>query len=69
LDKAAEEASKTAFKKIPVPPRLDTFLISHQIRQFCDQLATSTNQSFSRLYATQGVVSNLEPADVAEADV
>ena len=62
-----EEEEAKILKPIPAPSRLDTMLISHQIRQFCEQITSVSNQTLSRLYCTQGIVSDAR-ADPEDGD-
>ncbi|CAA2957491.1 eukaryotic translation initiation factor 3 subunit H [Olea europaea subsp. europaea] len=45
-----EDPSNPVFKPIPEPSRLDSFLITNQISNYCNQINGVAGQSFSRLY-------------------
>ncbi|KAF2300570.1 hypothetical protein GH714_014069 [Hevea brasiliensis] len=45
-----EDPSNPIFKPIPEPSRLDSFLITNQIANFCNQINGVSGQSFNRLY-------------------
>ncbi|EPS72035.1 hypothetical protein M569_02724 [Genlisea aurea] len=45
-----EDPSNPIFKPIPEPSRLDSFLITNQIANYCNQINGVAGQSFSRLY-------------------
>jgi len=45
-----EDPNSAIFKPIPEPSRLDSFLITNQIANYCNQINGVAGQSFSRLY-------------------
>ncbi|KAI8537712.1 hypothetical protein RHMOL_Rhmol09G0046000 [Rhododendron molle] len=45
-----EDPSNPVFKPIPEPSRLDSFLITNQIANYCNQINGVAGQSFSKLY-------------------
>ncbi|GAV58957.1 JAB domain-containing protein [Cephalotus follicularis] len=45
-----EDPSNPVFKLIPEPSRLESFLISNRIANYCNQINGVAGQSFSRLY-------------------
>ncbi|KAJ7942278.1 Eukaryotic translation initiation factor 3 subunit H [Quillaja saponaria] len=45
-----EDPSNPIFKPLPEPSRLDSFLITNQIANYCNQINGVAGQSFSRLY-------------------
>ncbi|XP_047975806.1 eukaryotic translation initiation factor 3 subunit H-like isoform X2 [Salvia hispanica] len=45
-----EDPTNPLFKPIPEPSRLDSFLITNQIANYCNQINGVAGQSFSRLY-------------------
>eukprot|EP00475_Leptophrys_vorax_P035608 TRINITY_DN5885_c0_g2_i1.p1 TRINITY_DN5885_c0_g2~~TRINITY_DN5885_c0_g2_i1.p1 ORF type:complete len:351 (-),score=77.99 TRINITY_DN5885_c0_g2_i1:349-1401(-) len=46
------------FKDPPAPSRLNSFLISNQLRESADQVADLANLGFAKLYAIQAVTKN-----------
>ncbi|XP_068666745.1 eukaryotic translation initiation factor 3 subunit H-like [Aristolochia californica] len=50
-----EDPSNPIFKPIPEPSRLDSFLITNQIANYCNQINGVGAQSFSRLYLMKAV--------------
>lgn len=44
-----------AFKPIPEPSQVDSYLTTNQIKSHCDQIALLGKQSLHRLYLIQGV--------------
>ncbi|TQD69638.1 hypothetical protein C1H46_044829 [Malus baccata] len=53
-----EDPSNPVFKPLPEPSRLDSFLITNQISNYCNQINGVTGQSFSRLYLTKALHEN-----------
>ncbi|XP_059287241.1 eukaryotic translation initiation factor 3 subunit H-like [Lycium ferocissimum] len=53
-----EDPSNPAFKPIPEPSRLDSFLITNQIANYCNQINGVAGQSFSRLYLMKALHDN-----------
>ncbi|KAG6422852.1 hypothetical protein SASPL_113234 [Salvia splendens] len=45
-----EDPTNPIFKPIPEPSRLDSFLVTNQIANYCNQINGVAGQSFSRLY-------------------
>ncbi|KAK4749095.1 hypothetical protein SAY87_026544 [Trapa incisa] len=45
-----EDLSNPIFKPIPEPSRLESFLVTNQIANYCNQINGVSGQSFSRLY-------------------
>ncbi|PRQ38130.1 putative JAB1/MPN/MOV34 metalloenzyme domain, eukaryotic translation initiation factor 3 subunit H [Rosa chinensis] len=53
-----EDPSNPIFKPLPEPSRLDSFLITNQISNYCNQINGVAGQSFSRLYLTKALHEN-----------
>ncbi|CAB4263602.1 unnamed protein product [Prunus armeniaca] len=53
-----EDPSNPVFKPLPEPSRLDSFLITNQISNYCNQINGVAGQSFSRLYLTKALHEN-----------
>ncbi|KAG5231910.1 eukaryotic translation initiation factor [Salix suchowensis] len=53
-----EDPSNPVFKPIPEPSRLDSFLITNQIANYCNQINGVSGQSFSRLYLMKALHEN-----------
>ncbi|KAK4422057.1 Eukaryotic translation initiation factor 3 subunit H [Sesamum alatum] len=53
-----EDPSNPIFKPIPEPSRLDSFLITNQIANYCNQINGVAGQSFSRLYLMKALHEN-----------
>ncbi|CAI0448544.1 unnamed protein product [Linum tenue] len=53
-----EDPSNPIFKPIPEPSRLDSFLITNQISNFCNQINGVAGQNFSRLYLMKALHEN-----------
>uniref|UniRef100_A0A803LTE2 MPN domain-containing protein n=1 Tax=Chenopodium quinoa TaxID=63459 RepID=A0A803LTE2_CHEQI len=53
-----EDPSNPIFKPIPEPSRLDSFLITNQIGNYCNQINGVAGQNFSRLYLTKALHEN-----------
>jgi len=41
------------FREIPEVDRLETYLISHQMKHYCDQMTATATQGFNKLFVTQ----------------
>lgn len=50
-----EEDLNKMFKPIPAVSRLESLLISNQIKSFCQQINEFSAQSFSNLFIAEGV--------------
>eukprot|EP00270_Netrium_digitus_P017058 TRINITY_DN619_c0_g1_i1.p1 TRINITY_DN619_c0_g1~~TRINITY_DN619_c0_g1_i1.p1 ORF type:complete len:349 (-),score=106.37 TRINITY_DN619_c0_g1_i1:222-1268(-) len=50
-----EEASNPVFKPIPEPSRLDSYLITNQISNYCQQINTFSGTSLSKLYVMKAL--------------
>lgn len=50
-----EDASNPVFKPIVEPSRLESYLITNQVANYCDQIKGFSGQSFSKLYLMEGV--------------
>ncbi|KAJ4830328.1 Eukaryotic translation initiation factor 3 subunit H [Turnera subulata] len=53
-----EDPSNPIFKPLLEPSRLDSFLITNQIANYCNQINAVAGQSFSRLYLTKALHDN-----------
>ncbi|KAF3573913.1 hypothetical protein F2Q69_00063561 [Brassica cretica] len=53
-----EDPSNPIFKPIPEPSRLESFLITNQVSNFCGQINGVAGQNFSRLYLTKALHEN-----------
>ncbi|KAF3673493.1 Eukaryotic translation initiation factor 3 subunit H [Capsicum annuum] len=53
-----EDPSNPIFKPLPEPSRLDSFLITNQIANYCNQINGVAGQSFSRLYLMKALHEN-----------
>ncbi|KAF2591093.1 hypothetical protein F2Q70_00039935, partial [Brassica cretica] len=53
-----EDPSNPIFKPIPEPSRLESFLITNQVSNFCGQINGVAGQNFSRLYLTKALHDN-----------
>ncbi|KAL3724475.1 hypothetical protein ACJRO7_029619 [Eucalyptus globulus] len=53
-----EDPSNPVFKPLPEPSRLDSFLITNQISNYCNQINGVAGQSFSRLYLMKALQEN-----------
>ncbi|GMP78261.1 hypothetical protein CsSME_00034263 [Camellia sinensis var. sinensis] len=53
-----EDPSNPIFKPIPEPSRLDSFLITNQISNYCNQINGVAGQSFSKLYLMKALHEN-----------
>ncbi|KAL0366709.1 UNVERIFIED_CONTAM: Eukaryotic translation initiation factor 3 subunit H [Sesamum radiatum] len=53
-----EDPTNPIFKPIPEPSRLDSFLITNQIANYCNQINGVAGQSFSRLYLMKALHEN-----------
>ncbi|KAG0494938.1 hypothetical protein HPP92_005932 [Vanilla planifolia] len=53
-----EDPSNPIFKPIPEPSRLDCFLITNQVANYCNQINGAAGQSFSRLYLMKALLEN-----------
>uniref|UniRef100_A0A5B6Z2S2 Eukaryotic translation initiation factor 3 subunit H n=1 Tax=Davidia involucrata TaxID=16924 RepID=A0A5B6Z2S2_DAVIN len=53
-----EDPSNPVFKPIPEPSRLDSFLITNQIANYCNQINGVAGQSFSRLHLMKALHEN-----------
>lgn len=55
-DEVIEDLSKNPlFKPIVQPSRLETFIISNQIANYCDQLGAEGSLEFNKIYTAQGL--------------
>jgi len=50
-----EDSSNPIFKPIIEPSRLESYLITNQVANYCDQIKGFSGQSFSKLYLMEGV--------------
>ena len=50
-----DEDINKIFKPMPAVSRLETLLISNQIKNYCNQVNEFTSQSFSNLFLTEAV--------------
>lgn len=53
-----EDPSNPIFKPIPEPSRLDSYLITNQVSNYCNQINGAAGQSFSRLYFMKALHEN-----------
>ncbi|KVI08491.1 JAB1/Mov34/MPN/PAD-1 [Cynara cardunculus var. scolymus] len=53
-----EDPSNPIFKPLPEPSRLDSFLITNQVSNYCNQINSVAGQSFSRLYLMKALHEN-----------
>ncbi|KAL4192718.1 hypothetical protein AMTRI_Chr06g195720 [Amborella trichopoda] len=53
-----EDPSNPIFKPVPEPSRLDSFLITNQISNYCNQINGFAGQSFSRIYLMDAIHDN-----------
>ncbi|KAA3454681.1 eukaryotic translation initiation factor 3 subunit H-like isoform X1 [Gossypium australe] len=53
-----EDPSNPIFKPIPEPSRLESFLITNQIANYCNQINGVSGQSFNRLYLMKSLHDN-----------
>ncbi|KAL6188917.1 hypothetical protein ACLB2K_040308 [Fragaria x ananassa] len=53
-----EDPSNPIFKPLPEPSRLDSYLITNQVSNYCNQINGVAGQSFSRLYLTKALHEN-----------
>ncbi|XP_057543458.1 eukaryotic translation initiation factor 3 subunit H isoform X2 [Amaranthus tricolor] len=53
-----EDPSNPIFKQNPEPSRLNSFLITNQIANHCNQINGAVGQNFSRLYLTKALHEN-----------
>ncbi|KAL5703115.1 zeta-carotene isomerase [Ranunculus cassubicifolius] len=53
-----EDPTNPLFKPLPEPSRLDSYLITNQISNYCNQINGVAGQSFSRLYLTKALHDN-----------
>lgn len=49
------EEDPQQFRPIVEPPALDTYLISNQIANYCDQISSASQQAMAKLYIMQGL--------------
>ncbi|GAA0141683.1 translation initiation factor [Lithospermum erythrorhizon] len=53
-----EDPLNSIFKPIPEPSRLDSFLVTNQIANYCNQINGVAGQSFSKLYLLKALHEN-----------
>jgi len=53
-----EDPSNPIFKPLPEPSRLDSYLITNQVSNYCNQINSVAGQSFSRLYLMKALHEN-----------
>ncbi|GJX56352.1 eukaryotic translation initiation factor 3 subunit H [Tanacetum coccineum] len=53
-----EDPSNPIFKPLPEPSRLDSFLITNQVSNYCSQINSVAGQSFSRLFLMKALHEN-----------
>lgn len=53
-----EDPMNPIFKPIPEPPRLESFLVTNQVANYCNQINGVAGQSFSRMYVLKALHSS-----------
>lgn len=57
-----EDLLKNAvFKPIPQPSRLETFVISNHMSNYCDQISLESSLAFNKLYVAEGLAKEQAP--------